>query len=244
MRTLTKILLCLALLTTTFNRTHAQETFAPLISENCIAFVHVDFRKVEFDAVKDSIQVLGESLLRALGFDDKSFKATARELTVELEKLDVLVRPTWETITKGLGITEIAMIADFNLLEHDAPVILVIPWKNKTDEQLQMLITLLQLKADDFVKVGDFLIGDEVRRIEKTAAVVKGWLAKDAPANSAIHEALKSVADAEIKVAIAPPEQLRFILQNAPLPPDMPQEVRNLILDLFSNFLYVEFRYF
>jgi len=93
MRTLSPILLCFVLLTTTFNRVTAQETFAPLISENCVAFVHVDFSKLELDTVKTALQKTGEDLLKELGFDEESFTATTRELSIELEKLDVIVRP-------------------------------------------------------------------------------------------------------------------------------------------------------
>ena len=112
MQTVVRVLLCFALLTT-LNRATAQETFAPLISENCVAFVHVDLSQVEIDTVKNTLQKTGETFLRELGFDDKSLKATVRELTVELEKFDVLVRPTYETLTKELGIRELAVIRPF-----------------------------------------------------------------------------------------------------------------------------------
>ena len=88
MKTIPKILLCLVLLTATFHRVHAQETFAPLISENCFLFIHVDLSNIDIDTIKNNLQQFGEEGLRELGFDEESFNATARELAVELEKLD------------------------------------------------------------------------------------------------------------------------------------------------------------
>jgi hypothetical protein len=125
MKTIVRTLLCFAFLT--IGQTFAQETFAPLISENCVAFIHADFSKVELDKIKDTLQKTGEGLLKELGFDDKSFKATARELTIELEKLDVLVRPNFEILTKKLGIREFALIVDMEVLELGGSPIFVAP---------------------------------------------------------------------------------------------------------------------
>jgi len=231
MKTLTKALLCAALLTTA-NQATAQETFAPLISENCVAFVHVDFSRIELDAVKTAFQNAGEDLLRELGFDERSFKATARELTVELEKLDMLVRPTWDTITKELGITEIAIVADMEIIMQGKGIgFVAIPWKNKTDKQFETLSSLLDIvhyPADKGARiVGDFLLLALDEDPDAVVAMVKSW--KPVP-SAPILEALKSVVGAEIKIAVALPDNLRTMVRNAPLPPDVPVEVRNLLL--------------
>jgi len=231
-------LLCFVLLT--ISRAVAQETFAPLITENCVAFIHVDFRKVEVDTVRASLQKAGEDFMKGLAFDDRSFKATARELTVELEKLDILVRPHYEKITKELGITELAVIADLSLLEKGIYSVLVAPWKGKTDEDLQKLLAFMPESEykEAYLSVGDFLfvafpnfsiIPQKNPLAEKQ--ILAEWIKnaaenKDAP----ILAALKSVSDAEIKIAITAPDQVRTMLKTAPLPPDVPLEVRNFLL--------------
>ncbi|MCL2709441.1 MAG: DUF1559 domain-containing protein [Planctomycetaceae bacterium] len=232
MKTLTNITLCLALLTATINRATAQETFAPLISENCVAFVHVDFSNVEIDNVKAALQNTGEFFLRQLGFDDRSFTSTARELAIELEKLDMLVRPAYDTIRKELSITEYAFIADFEFLHNSlSPPVFAVPWKDKTDKQLETLCALLNIEdPEDLLVVNGFLfIQFEPLWADDVIAWVKAI--KPAPANSPIFEALKSVADAEIKAVITLPEQLRAMARSPEMfPPDVPREVRDFIL--------------
>ena len=235
MKIQTQTAICLALLTMV-NWTAAQEsgvpakeTFAPLISENCIAFVHVDFGKLEVDTVKTVIQKTGEEILRELRFDEESFDATTRELAIELEKLDVIVRPVWETITKELGITEVAVVFDLDLLEKEMPPVFAVPWKNKTDAQLETLYALTQAPENAFIKVDGFLIPMDGFHAEEVAEWAK--TVKPAPENAPIYEALKSVAGAEVKAVAVLPEQLRTMARSgAGLPPDMPNEVRGLIM--------------
>ena len=225
MKTMIRLLLCLVLLTT--SRAYAQETFAPLITENCVAFVHIDFRKIDVDTVKNQLQKSGEDFMKCLAFDDKSFEATARELNVELEKLDILVRPHYEKITKELGIQEIAIIFNLEFVDGSGPVI-AIPWKNKTDKHFETLTALLMMAdmdADIITKTDGFLL------VNPDTKVVAAWAKNIKPdPNAMIHEAMKSVAGNEIKFAVAVPEQVRTMLRNAPLPPDMPLEVRNFLL--------------
>jgi len=231
MKTLTKVLLCLALLTAMKTGVPASDMFAPLISENCIAFVHADFSKIEIDNVKTALQKTSEHVLKELGFDEKSFTATARELSIELEKLDVLVRPAWETLTKEIGITEVAVFIDWELHVQSGVPIIAIPWKNKTDAHLETLRTLLQLPENSgrILKIDGFLLLIESWFTENVSNWAKAI--KPAPATSLIHEALHSVADADIKVAVALPQQLRTMVQSgAGLPPEMPNEVRGLLL--------------
>ena len=231
MKTLAKILFCLVVLTT--GRLFAQETFTPLVSENCAAFVHIDFSGVEIDKVKGTVQKAGEDILRSLGFDDGSFKSTARELSNELEKLDIVIRPTFDTITKDLGIREIAVIADMELIEQEIPFIVAIPWKDKTSKQLDTLRELLNMESEpvDFVKVGNFLVLPIADRWASPEEVVSEWADEMEPApKSPIFDALKSVADAEIKLAAVLPEQLRAMARSGGMPPDMPSEVKGLLL--------------
>jgi hypothetical protein len=232
MKTFTPILFCLALLTIVRPAT-AQETFAPLVSENCVVFIHVDFRKVELDEVKNDLQRLGEGLLRTLAFDNKSFTATAKEIGVELEKLVTFVRPTFDTITKELGIREIAIIVDTEFLERSDGPIFVIPWKNKTVKHFETLCSLLQIEDENheelFFKTDGFLIMlplSEEAVIKKMTTWAKSI--KPAAANAPIYEALKSVAGAEFKIAIAPTEQLRTLAQNAEFPPNFPEVGKKL----------------
>jgi hypothetical protein len=227
MKIIPQILLCLALLTTVSSAT-AQETFAPLVSENCVVFIHVDFRKVELDEVKTDLKRLGEDFLKWLDFDDKSFAATIRELGFELEKLDTLVRPHFDTITKELGIREIAIIADMEFAVQNGPF-LAIPWKDRTEKQLETLNAHFAKMGVPpmFVKIDGFLLHNALLDREKFLAWAKNI--KPAPANAPIHEAMKSVAGAEFKIAVALSEQLRTLALNAPLPPDTPEEGKKII---------------
>ena len=134
MKTFTRLLLCFLLLTV--SKAIAQETFAPLITENTIIFVHVDFSKVDIDTLKAEITTASETLLQTLGFDARSQRATLRDLELELEKLDILVRPTFDTITKELGIRELAIIANLSF-EHGVGTTIAVPWKDKTNEHLE-----------------------------------------------------------------------------------------------------------
>jgi prepilin-type processing-associated H-X9-DG protein len=228
--TFTKILLCLALLTM-IGKATAQETFAPLISENCVAFVHVDFRNVELDEVKNDIQKIGEGFLRTLAFDNKSFTATAKEIGIELEKLVTFVRPTFDTITKELGIREIAFIVDMELIEETPPVI-AIPWKNKTEKQFE---TLHEMLTHLFVEHGlnaEIIKTDGFLLLNPNQEATMDWAKalKPAAPNAPIFEALKSVAGKEIKVAVALPQQVRDFISNLSSQPDMPAQVKNFII--------------
>ena len=228
MKAFAKILFCFVVLTV--GRLSAQEAFAPLVTENCVAFVHVDFSKVEIDRVKTVVQKAGEDVLRGLGFDDSSFRSTARELRTELEILDILIRPTYDTITKDLGIREIAIIVDMGLsgdIEEEAPLaFFAIPWKDKTAKDIDTLRKLLHMDHSfvDFVNVGNFLIP------HADAQTVEEWAAEMEPApESPIFDALKNVAEAEIKVAVTLPEKLRLKAQTEDLS-DMPNEFKDMFL--------------
>ena len=238
MKTLIRSVLCLLLLTA--GKATAQETFAPLISENCIAFVHADFRKIELDTVKAFVQKTGEDFLTMLGFDRRSHQATARELAIELEKIDMLARPTFDLITKELGIRELAWIADMELLEKGIYFMAVAPWKGKTDEDLQKLFSVMPMEyREAYLPVGDFLFvaypnfsvltQNDPQEEKRIIAEWSQNLSRATP-DSPIVEALQSVADMEIKAVAALPAPARQLLQNAPLPPDVPAEIRNVLL--------------
>ena len=141
MRTLVPVLLCLLLLVA--HRGYAHETFAPLLTENTILFVHVDFSKLDVDTVRAEAMTIAENFLTALGFDARSKTATLRDLETELEKLDAMVRPIWETITEEFGIREVAVIADQNLSEQGMLAVIAFSWKGKTEQDCQKFISRL-----------------------------------------------------------------------------------------------------
>ena len=230
MKTSAKILFCLVFLTV--GRLSAQETFTPLITENCVAFLHIDFANLEIDSVKNAVQKGGEELLRSLGFDDASFKTTVRDLRIELEKLDAIVRPPFETITKDLGIRELAVITDMDLLEREIAAIVVIPWKNKTDQHLKTLRTLLNIdELDVFIKADNLLIVPLAAAAPSQAETVRAWVGEAEPStNAGVLAAMKSVADAEIKLAVSIPEKIRLMARSGGMPPDLPNEVKGLLL--------------
>ena len=233
MKTLTKILCCLVFLTV--GRLSAQETFAPLISDNCVVFVHADFSKVDIDKLKDTTHKTGEDILKRLGFDESSLKSTSRELRTELEKFDVIVRPTFETLTVDLGIREAAVIADMNLIERGIPIFIAVPWKNRPDRQINLLRNLLYMENApvDFMKVGQFLILPipDYPWMEGVEEIVEDWADTMEPSPKAlVFDAMKSVAGDEIKAAFTIPEQLRLMARTGAMPPEMPNEIKGLIL--------------
>jgi hypothetical protein len=210
-----------------------QETFAPLITESSVLFVHVDFRKVELDEVRTKIEQQGNNLLKGLGFDEQSFKATSREWKYEIDKLDTLIRPVYETITKKLGIRELAIISDLDLIERNIPAIIAVPWENKTDEDFQTLKSLLPPGTPEFlgIRSGNFLCfvisasGVEKRNI------VTDWV-KNAVSSSEsrVSQAVKSLKGGEIKIAAALPEKIKTMIRTFPVPEEVPQQMKMLLL--------------
>ena len=123
--------------------TAAKETFIPLLTENMFVFVHVDFHKADIDTLKGEAKKAGESLMQFLGFDDRSQRATLRDLEIVLENWDLMFRSFVETVTQDYRIQEIALIADHRLLEKRIPAVLVASWKGKTDQDRQKMIVRL-----------------------------------------------------------------------------------------------------
>ncbi len=208
--------LVVVLLLATTTQAQQNNTFAPLISENCVAVAQLDFSKVEIDSLKKHLAELGEQAVAELGFDARSKKSTLRELNVELEKLDKLVRPTYDTLTKELGIREIALIADWTLMVNTNIVVVAIPWKDKNALQSATLKKLLNMEAegsDDLVAVPGFLLLplSEGRTDSET---VKAWFENLKPSeNTKIYDALKECGDAELKIAATIPESLKLLVQ-------------------------------
>jgi len=231
--------LCLPLIAAalllTAERTAAQETFAPLLTKDTTLFVHVDFKKVDLDAVKAEAKKLGETLLTNLAFDARSKRLTLRDLDLELEKWDTVIRPAFELITKELGIQEIAWICDDTWMEGTwLPFAIAIPWKGKTDEDIQKLLSILYVEPAYSLPIGDFLfLGGSVdgEGIGKYEQFLTKWVQNAAADNSSpVLQALKSLPKSdEIKVVVTVPKSLQRDLQNVPFPPDMPIQVRNLI---------------
>ena len=233
------LFIAIALLFVTEKAT-AQETFAPLLTENTVLFVHVDFSKVDLDLFKTEAKKLGETLLTTIGFDTRSQRETLRDLEVELEKLDTMFRPTFERITKELGIREIAWICDETLtMEHGVQFMLAVPWKGKTDSDFQKLLSALPpdgLVGNFAFPAGDFLflqiVSFPVLNDSSFQSSFFQWVANAATdTNSPVLQALKNVNQSnEIKAVVRIPKSMRQELQNAPFPSDMPIHVRNLIL--------------
>ena len=224
----------------------AHETFAPLLTENTVAFFHVDFSKVDVDLLKTEAKKLGETLLTTLGFDDRSRQATLRDLELELEKWDVINRPILELITKELGVTELAWIADETLFEQGIYFMVCAPWKGKTDADLQKLFAVMpeQEYREAYLPIGDFLfvvfpifpiMGTKDIPAEKQ--ILTEWVKNAATDNSSpVLQALKNLNKSdEVKAVVRIPEFMKQVLQMAPFPPDMPIQVRNLLLFAGNN---------
>ncbi|MCL2710050.1 MAG: hypothetical protein FWE95_04130 [Planctomycetaceae bacterium] len=235
-------LVVLALLLTA-TKPPAQEAFAPLLTEDTVLFVHVDFSKVDVDLLKTEARTLGETILTALGFDDRSQRTTLRDLEVELEKLDEMIRPTLDTITKELGVYELAFIADESLPErryqNEVPLIVAIPWKDKTDRHIETLLKALatpwwsgQVPAPEdthFIHVGDFLLLVPMAVFDEKKLTAE-W-AKNAIADnsSPVLKVLQTLNQSdEIKAVVRIPKSLKKELQNVEQV-YIPIEVFNLI---------------
>jgi hypothetical protein len=237
MRNLMNVLMLFLVLTTV--RVFGQETFAPLITDNTVFFVHLDLRKIEIDSIKSQVGKLGEELLKQLHFDEKSFKATTRELNDELEKLDTLVRPQYETITKKLGIQELAFFCDLDFTTSGIMFVLATPWKNKTEDDLQTLHSLLHAaglnvpsaQSGEFLFLPVFPYGNLDNDIAKLTFIT--WLQTITPSkDSRIQQGLQVLGQDEIKIVAALPEKLKAKFASAVALnniPNVPKEVLGLL---------------
>ena len=216
----------------------AQETFAPLITENTALFVHVDFRKVEINAFKESWTKYTGELIKALRFDAASQRATLSALAKDLEKLDEFIRPTFETITQKIGIREFAIIVDTDMFDGVVSVIIATSWKGKTDTDLQTLLSLLpeematELK-DCLVVAEDFLLF-----VPDTEGVepLREWLENVKPnSDGRIMQAMKMLGDDAnnmdiVKIALSMTEAFRKnLLEEFVEFSDLPEPVVNIL---------------
>ncbi len=196
----------------------AQDTFKPLISDTTVAIGHLDFSKLEIDGLKKQLADCGEQFITGLGFDERSKTATLRELNVELEKLDKIVRPTFETISNELGIREVAVFVDMDLIPHEIAAVVAIPWKDDSPQKRETLKNVLQLpdRLDKiFVSVPGFLLVGMTQFPGDRNAEIAEWASnlKPAAADAKIYEALKECGDDELKIAAVMPEQVRAMMQ-------------------------------
>ncbi|MDR2641758.1 MAG: DUF1559 domain-containing protein [Planctomycetaceae bacterium] len=208
------------------NRTAAQETFAPLITDNCLMFVHVDLRKINFDRLQvlltDSVKVH----LKDLNFNEKSFNATMREYNKELNNFEKNVRPKIELVMDKLGLRELAVIVDTGLLDMKVPLLVAIPWQNKTTGDLELLSLLLELSDIEYFQTGDFMFFTEPQFKQAI-----DWTKNIKPSNKApIYEALKDAGNDEIKIAFSLNEQVRKFIIKIPVDPSLPGMVKNLLV--------------
>ena len=216
-----------------------QETFAPLITENTVLFIHIDLQKAEIDTVKQNWKTYSEGLMKSLHFEALPLKAALSALDKDLDKLDEYIRPAFETITHKLGIKEIAIIMDTELLSEGEPAVFAIPWKGKTDADLE---TLLSLFPEPFFGYGYrdnlkdcFVVGKDclILGVDSTdeAAEVRKWLdnAKPAP-DGAIMQAMKSLGNDDIKIAAAMTETAReYLLETLKETDEFPEPVLNIL---------------
>jgi hypothetical protein len=215
-------------------RAFGQETFAPLITDNTVFFAHIDLQKVdlELDTIKSQTEKLGEDFLKQqLLFDETSCKSTMREFKNELERLDKIIRPSYETITKNLGIKELAILIDFESKEEIGSFnsFFAISWKNKTEGDLAALQAIFknvwhnaQLVSDDnFLLIPFQYMG---------SGAMNSWFKAIVPSRkSPIHNGLKFLGQDEIKVVIALPEKLKEeIMRLRDLDTPIPKELQGL----------------
>jgi hypothetical protein len=142
-----------------------------------------------------------------------------------LGKYDAVLRPYFE-ITQKYGIRELAIIADSDLISglHPLGLAIVLPWKDKTLDDLKSLAVLLNFsELRDDVADGEFTIIKNFLIIAPSSEKnrVRTW-AKNAVSskNASIYDALKDAGTDEIKFAIVQsPELLKAIkpiTDNAP----------------------------
>ena len=237
-------LIAIALLLTA-GKVAAQETFTPLLSNETMSFVHVDFSKVEVDRLKTETKKLGETLLTNLGFDDRSKRATLRDLDVELENLDEMIRPIIELVTKELGITEIAWIIDKNFQDYGIGAVIVVPWKGRTNADLQKLEAIIPFQ--NFYPVGDFLFHvdyDWWEQEKSEEEVLAEWVKNAATvSNPPLLQALQRLNPSDEVKAVVSFQPIRAeLLSN---PPPFPEEeemsipIQNLINFVYTNIEWV-----
>ncbi|MDR1289837.1 MAG: DUF1559 domain-containing protein [Planctomycetaceae bacterium] len=187
----------------------AQETFAPLITDDCVAMLHVDLRKADFDKIKLSVVKSLAEHLKELQFDNKSYNATMREFGKVMGEMDKIVRPKFRLVADELGIKEFAMIINIDSSESKLPVgFFAFPWKNKTDEDLKTfeeLLSQLDRNINGFMVKGDFLIYHSIVPDEIIDRIKKLSPSKDAK----IFAALKEAGNSEVKIAFAVNDQIR-----------------------------------
>ena len=234
-------LLCTFLLTFAMRdaSVSAQETFAPLITENTVLFIHADFQKADVDTFKKNWMAYSENLMKSLRFEDSALKSTLSALGKDLDKLNTYISPVFETLTQKLGIREIALIVNTADLLDDTSFIIAAPWKGKTDADLQTLFALFPESIADDLKESTLLQGDflfflieelELSRYEQWLADGK-LTANPAVQNGAIMQAMKSLGNAEIKIAAAMTETAREnILAGLKDSDDMPEPMLNMLI--------------
>jgi hypothetical protein len=207
----------------------AQETFAPLITDNCVGFAHIDLRKVEFDKIKSAVEKMNERDLQEMNFDSKSAKAIKREFDKLMSEMDKIIRPMFKLFADDLGLRELAVIVNVGKSINDEPIIfLAIPWKNKTQKDLETLAELFEPFSREImggIIKGDFLIltgSINVKAID--------WIQNIVPSKSTrIFDALKDSGDGEVKVAFAVNDHISEMIKSAS-DVSLPIPVKSLIL--------------
>ena len=212
----------------------AQETFASLITENTALFVHVDVKKMDINAIKQSWTKYTEELLQSLRFDETSTRSTLSALNKDLDGWDEVIRPTFETITQTLGIQEAALIIDTDYDSERFPVIIAFPWKGKTENDGQTLASLLEknwkIDIKEYADAGFVVpLGDFLFLVAEGGEPLLQWFDDLKPSESDIMQAMKTLGDDEIKMVLSMTDKLRKrILEEFAETPYFPEPLLNI----------------
>jgi hypothetical protein len=190
-------------------------------------------RKIDLDHIKSVVENAADNHLKDLNFDNKSFKSTMNEFNKEIEKIDKLIRPTFEQITKKLGVNELAVIVNDDFASKEFPPIIAVSWKNKTNDDLKTLQAILALAEIYHTpsQAGDFLIFIPPYIYNKEfAEQIIDYVKNLKPSkNTPIYNALKDAGKDEIKIALHATENFRKELKNEPIGNDIPEQAKNII---------------
>ena len=230
-------LLCALLLTLAVSTAPApaQETFAPLITEHTALFVHVDFRQIELHTIKQSWTNYTGDLLARLRFDTLSRRNTLNALTKDFDRLEEYIRPAFDTITRTLGIRELALIIENEKDNDSSRLIIAVPWKNMSKEDENILEQLLGETGMDilediecsFVPKGDFLFFVYDGEEEDFAA----WFDALQPVEGEIMTAMKNLGEGVIKIVLQMTDKWREeMLESFANDFDMPDAAKNIFI--------------
>jgi hypothetical protein len=200
------------------SRLYAQDTFAPLITDNCVGMLYFDFRQVDLDRLKKVALQSIEAGVESQTYDKESADNVLHEAKKIFDKFEKPVSRVLDKFVNQFGIREIAFIADQDLMEKDI-VLLAIKWNGKTDDDLKQFFELTQTNeagAKAFIPIKDFLIMIVSPLDADKLTAVNDWTKNIVPAKkSPLKEALDEAGNKEIKFAFAFNDQIRKKIKEA-----------------------------